>query len=342
MEKKTVLASLNKALLSALEQDNRVYLLGEDLHDPYGGAFKVTSSLSSRFPERVISTPISEAGFTGIAAGMAMRGLLPIVEIMFGDFVTLIADQLVNHIAKFSWMYNDTVDVPLVIRTPMGGRRGYGPTHSQTLEKLFIGIPGLRIIAPNSFYDPGELLLRVVFDENHPVLFVENKLLYLKNLFSESETGEFEHQLSPARDNVLSQYPTSVIRILGAPTSHVTLVAYGYMAELASEAALKLAYEDEIFVEIIVPTLISPLDQQPILDSLEVSGRLLVLEEGNSMGGWGAEVIASIVTREDVSLTACSRLGALDLPIPASGILEEQVLPQVGDIVMLARQMVKS
>jgi len=139
----TVLQSLNKALHDAMSTDDKVVLLGEDILDPYGGAFKVTQGLSTAFPDRVIPTPISEAGIVGIAAGMALRGLRPIVEIMFGDFLTLIADQVINHIVKFKWMYNDQVSVPVVIRTPMGGRRGYGPTHSQTLEKLFLGVPGL-------------------------------------------------------------------------------------------------------------------------------------------------------------------------------------------------------
>src|SRR5512136_861277 len=120
----TVLAALNTALKEALTRDERVLLLGEDILDPYGGAFKVTRGLSEAFPERVLATPISEAGFSGVATGMALRGLRPVVEIMFGDFVTLIADQLVNHAAKFHWMYNRQVNVPLVIRTPMGGRRG--------------------------------------------------------------------------------------------------------------------------------------------------------------------------------------------------------------------------
>jgi len=128
----TVLDSLNNALKTALDNDLRVYLLGEDILDPYGGAFKVTRGLSTLFPDRVLTTPISEAAITGVSGGMALRGLRPVAEIMFGDFVTLIADQLVNHAAKFRWMYNDKVRVPMVVRTPMGGRRGYGPTtHSR-------------------------------------------------------------------------------------------------------------------------------------------------------------------------------------------------------------------
>src|SRR4030043_400254 len=134
----SVLESLNSALHRAFADNINVYLLGEDVLDPYGGAFKVTRGLSTSHPQRVITTPISEAGFIGVATGMALRGLRPVVEIMFGDFTTLIADQLINHLTKFRWMYNDQVRVPLLIRTPMGGRRGYGHTHSQTLEKLFL------------------------------------------------------------------------------------------------------------------------------------------------------------------------------------------------------------
>src|SRR5690606_25722624 len=140
----------NAALHAAFAADENVLMLGEDLLDPYGGAFKVARGLSSAYPARVLTTPISEAAIVGLAAGMALRGLRPVVEIMFGDFITLAADQLVNHISKFRWMYNDRVNLPLVVRTPMGGRRGYGPTHSQSLEKLFLGVSGLRILAPSA------------------------------------------------------------------------------------------------------------------------------------------------------------------------------------------------
>ena len=145
----TVLDSLNQALHGLMDGDVRVVVLGEDILDPYGGAFKVTRGLSSRFPERVFTTPISEAAIVGLASGLSLRGLRPIAEIMFGDFLLLAGDQLVNHAAKFRWMYNDGVRVPMVIRTPMGGRRGYGPTHSQSIEKHFMGVPGLWVVAPH-------------------------------------------------------------------------------------------------------------------------------------------------------------------------------------------------
>ncbi len=144
----TYLESLRTSLHAILEQDPRAVVLGEDILDPYGGAFKVTQGLSTRFPDRVFTTPISEAAIVGVSVGLALRGRHPIAEIMFGDFVTLAADQLINHAAKYAAMYNGRVRVPLVVRTPMGGGRGYGPTHSQSLERLFLGIPHLTVLAP--------------------------------------------------------------------------------------------------------------------------------------------------------------------------------------------------
>jgi len=174
----TVLQALNEAMHEAMARDDRVLFLGEDILDPYGGAFKVAKGLSTRFPDRVLTTPISEAAITGIAAGLALRGMRPVVEIMFGDFLSLAFDQLLNHACKYRWMYNSQVRVPMVVRTPMGGRRGYGPTHSQCTEKHFVGMPGLRVVAPNSLCDPKRLLLRAILSDDEPTLFVEHKLLY--------------------------------------------------------------------------------------------------------------------------------------------------------------------
>jgi pyruvate/2-oxoglutarate/acetoin dehydrogenase E1 component len=314
----SVLESLNQGLYRALASDKRVVLLGQDLLDPYGGAFKVTRGLSSAFPERVLSTPISEAGIVGAAAGMALRGLRPVVEIMFGDFLTLAADQLINHAAKYRWMYNDQVQVPMVVRTPMGGRRGYGPTHSQTLEKHFIGAPGLRVLAPAALGSPGDLLAETVQTSTDPVLFIENKLLYLEKLPGEAELSEFDLQQSGS---------TYLLAVRGAPQPDVTVAAYGYMAHLARKLLLSLAYEAEIFVELVIPTCLSPLDMQPILGSLERSQRLITLEEGTFTLGWGAEVLAQAASALGPRLKAARRIAAADLPIPASGPLESAVLP---------------
>lgn len=328
-----VLSSLNEALHKSMEQEPCVVLIGEDILDPYGGAFKVTKGLSSRFPDRVFTSPISEAGIVGMAAGMAVRGLRPVVEIMFGDFLSLAADQILNHAAKFRWMYNDQVKVPMVIRTPMGGRRGYGPTHSQTLEKMFLGIPGLTTLVASDLGNPGQLLLNAILKTEDPVLFIENKLLY--NLPLQNNTTLPDFDVSETGDDV----PNYTLTIRGAPKPVLTIAAYGYMASAAREAVKKLAYEREIFCELCVPTRLSPIDISSILASTKRTGRLLTVEEGGLSFGWGAEVAAQ-ATEKSRSAVKISRLGALDLPVPASLPLENSVLPSVEDIYHAAEKIV--
>lgn len=336
----TVLASLNLALHQAFASDERVYLLGEDLLDPYGGAFKVSRGLSSAFPGRVLTTPISEAGFTGLAAGMALRGLRPVVEIMFGDFITLAADQLINHIAKFRWMYNEQVSLPLVIRTPMGGRRGYGPTHSQTLEKHFLGVPGLTVIAPCNFQNivdgAGGLLKKLILEGHEPALFIENKLQYLLPMQGPQELPEFMIQVS-VESHAAPTCPAFLLKVAGAPEAQITVASYGYMADLAKQAVLRLAYEHEIFAELVVLTQLSPFHLAPVFESVQRTGRLLAVEEGALHHGWGAEVLAQAA--ECLPLKAAARVGALDLPIPASSPLEQAVLPGIEAILASARSL---
>ncbi len=338
----TVLESLNSSLLQAFTDDNTIYLLGEDVLDPYGGAFKVTRGLSSLFPERVITTPVSEAGFVGVATGMALRGLRPVVEIMFGDFTTLIADQVINHLAKFPWMYNGQVSLPMVIRTPMGGRRGYGPTHSQTLEKIFIGIPGLRVSAPAAFCgldgcgSPGDLLYRSILQNTGPTLFIENKLQYYLPAQNPADTGDFILEMDPAKKG--EECPFYKLAIRGAPTATLTITAYGYMAELAKQAVLRLAYEHELFAQLVIPTQLSPVRLDPILSSARHTGGLLVVEEGTLSLGWGAEVLARLSETLSPHSVWCRRLAAREVPVPASGPLEADVLPSVDQIVQSAIQ----
>jgi pyruvate/2-oxoglutarate/acetoin dehydrogenase E1 component len=338
----TVLDSLNRGLYRAFSQDERVYLIGEDLLDPYGGAFKVSKGLSSKYPDRVWTSPVSEAGLAGVGAGMALRGLKPVVEIMFGDFSALIADQLINGISKFRGMYAGRVEVPLVIRTPMGGRRGYGPTHSQTLEKLYLGVPGLRTLAANTLVDPGELLFKAIVEDTGPVFFIENKLLYLRPVLDPDALQDLEIEASPI---VESYALVHTLRIKSAPPPVLTLTAYGYMAELAREAVIRLAFENEIFCELVVPSQLSPLDSQGAPDpalaaSLRRTGRLLTIEEGTYTLGWGAEILARAAQAFPAQLKAARRLAAADRPIPASVPLEEGVLPGIQDIVDAARSLV--
>lgn len=335
----SVLESLNRGLHAAFA-DERVYLIGEDLLDPYGGAFKVSRGLSSQYPDRVWTSPVSEAAIAGVGAGMALRGLRPVVELMFGDFSTLIADQLINSITKFPAMFNGAASVPVVIRTPMGGRRGYGPTHSQTLEKLYLGVPGLRVLAPNTLSDPGELLKRAILEQDNPVLFVENKVLYPKQILDSAALADFEVEVSTSEFA-----PTHTLRLKGAPAPKLTLTAYGYMAELAREALTQLAFQHELFCELVVPTQLAPLPAGGALppalsDSLQQSGRLLTIEEGTYSLGWGAEQLARAAQQLGGRLQAARRLAAAEAPIPAARNLEDAALPSVEDIVSAAREMV--
>ena len=317
----TVLDALNKGMHDCMGASDQVVFLGEDILDPYGGAFKVARGLSTQYPERVITTPVSEAGLVGVATGLAMRGYRPIVEIMFGDFILLAADQLVNHAAKFRWMSNDRVQVPLLLRTPMGGGRGYGPTHSQTLEKHILGAPGLRVVAVTTLMSPTELLHTAVFDDDDPVILLEHKALY--SLAVGEDLPEFDIHLDE------KQYPTYQLRVSGAPRPSLTLVTYGYMGEIAMEAARRLAYEQEVFIEVVVLTDLIP-DSQFLYDSVAESGNLLTLEEGTYTLGWGAEIAARCAERiESVNI---HRMASPDMPVPAAGTLESVVLPNLDAV----------
>ncbi len=325
----TVLEFLQHGLRSCLAESPQVRLLGEDILDPYGGAFKVTRGLSTEFPGRVLTTPVSEAGIVGLSVGMALRGLRPVVEIMFGDFLLLASDQLVNHAAKLRWMTGDQVRVPLVVRTPMGGGRGYGPTHSQSLEKHVMGAPGLRTVAATALGEPGVLLRTAVLADDDPVLFIEHKLLYAAPLLAPGDGAELEIRM------LEDGYPVYRVRIAGAPPPVVTLTSYGYPAEQARQALQALAFQHEVFGELVVYTQLSPFDPSPLLDGLKQTHRLLTVEEGTRSLGWGAEVIASALEAHGPGLRA-GRVAALDLPIPAARTLEAAVLPSVDGIVAAA------
>jgi 2-oxoisovalerate dehydrogenase E1 component len=329
-----VVQHLNRALHRMMADNEDIVLLGEDLLDPYGGAFKVSRGLSTALPQQVWSTPISEAGFIGVATGLALRGRRPVVEIMFGDFLTLGADQILNHLAKFRWMYNDQVEVPLVIRTPVGGRRGYGPTHSQCIEKMFLGVPGLVVVAISLRHDPGELLRRAVCLDPRPVLFLEQKLLYAKRLQLEPPAGlRFDAEASES--DVL--YPTAVWRPAAA-SGDVTVVTYGGMTEIVERALGEAFVEDEIVAEYIVPSQLAPLRLDPILASVRRTGRLVVVEEGTGPWGFGAELVAAVVEAMAAAPPRCARVGAHHLPIPGARPAEEAVLPDAARVVAALRQ----
>ncbi len=331
--------SLNQSLHRLFAEDERVHLIGEDLLDPYGGAFKVARGLSTAFPDRVLSTPISESAIVGTATGLAMRGLRPIAEIMFADFLHLAADQIVNHATKFPWMYAGQVEVPLVIRTPVGGGRGYGPTHSQSPESAFLGVPGLTIAAPSLCHDPGELLRAAVLDLPGVCLFLEHKLLYPREIFA-AATGRHEAFHLRRVSAPAEPLPTMSLAIVPGAKPDLTLICYGGMLPPALVAAYELFMDCEWNIEVIVPARIRPVPAADLFPAAARAGRVLVVEEGCLTGGWGGEVSALLHEKLFKLLDGpVQRLGAADSPIPSGIALEREVLPTAEKIQRKIRTM---
>jgi len=318
----TVRASLNRSLAGLLAGHCEVLLLGEDLHDPHGGAFKVTVGLSTRFPDRVISTPISEAGVIGASIGLALAGFRPIVEIMFADFLTLGMDQIYNHAVKFPWMFAEA-RVPLVIRAASGGRRGYGPTHSQSPESLMGAVPGLTVLYPSHRHDPGELLRRAVLDWNSPTIFFEHKLLY----GCVADPAGYRELSADPEDPGAAWFPTLAG---GAVDPDVTFVAFGNSVVLAEAAARQLA-EEEVESEIVVPSLLAPLPGRTLAKHLSTRRRIVVVEEAPTGFGFAAEL--GTVLLQAGFRGSYRRVAPPPVPIPAARTLEAAILPSERDVV---------
>jgi pyruvate/2-oxoglutarate/acetoin dehydrogenase E1 component len=319
-----VLSALQAGLYNAMIEDKSVLMLGEDIVDPYGGAFKVTKGLSEEFPGRVISTPISEAGITGVGIGLALNGFRPVVEIMFGDFLTLVIDQLINQASKIASMRPELTPVPMVLRMPMGGRRGYGPTHSQSIERLVFGVPGLTVVACSHLIDPGLMLKSAILEIDEPVIFIENKVLY-------AEMVKVPKDFSMVMEGV-PPFATAVL--LPDEPADISIITYGGMVPLVIEAAKFLRETEGLICELVVSHCLSPLETQPLHDSAIRTQRVVVVEEGTMAFGWGAEVAA--VLSALVLASPVQRVGAINSVIPASRFLEDKVLPQVQDIVTAA------
>jgi 2-oxoisovalerate dehydrogenase E1 component len=323
----TVAKALNRGLHSAMADCNEVVLIGEDLLDPYGGAFKVSKGLSTAYPGRVYSTPISEAGIVSWCVGAALLGMKPVAEIMFGDFVALAADQIINHAAKYGWVSGGAANAGVVIRTPMGGRRGYGPTHSQSLEKHFLGVAGLRVVAVNPLVDAGELLQRAIAEPG-PVLFIENKVMYAQpqRVWMDGRIGLFHAA------GTEDAYPMVSLR-LAAGSADVVIVTYGGMVGEAMAAAERLMMEEEWLVQVVAVTQLSPLPLDELLRVLPQARVLVTAEEAGADFGWGAEVIAVLAQHAPRRYERMVRVGAAAGHIPAARHLEAVELPGADALV---------
>ena len=317
----TTVQFIRNALDQALAEDPRTFIMGEDIA-AYGGSFGVTRGLIDKYgPERIRNTPISEPAFTGMAIGAAVAGSRPIVEIMFMDFVTLCVDQLVNMAAKLHYVYGQSC--PLVLRTAMGAGRSYGATHSQCLERLFTGIPGLKVVAGSDGPDCARLLLGALADPN-PVIVLEHKLLY---------PVRFEEPAEP-----LAPVAPGSARVT-RPGTDVTIVAWSYMAHLALQAATALA-EEEIEAEVVDVRSLAPLDLPALISSATKTGRVLVVEEGPVTGGVAAEIATRISEGAFGSLAApVRRLAMPDIPVPSARELERAIMPSAASIADAARDL---
>jgi len=314
-----VRSQINAALHHLLATDPSVILLGEDLHEPYGGAFKVTQGLSARYPDRVISSPISEAGIVGTGIGLAMSGWKPVVEIMFADFVTLAMDQLYNHAVKFPGMFPE-VEVPLVVRTPSGGRRGYGPTHSQSPEHLMAAVPGLTVVYPSHRHDVWVLLTNAVQRWPNPTLFFEHKLLYGEAC----DPGRYERLPAGADDHeAVDLFPTLIARTERDPD--VTIVCYGGILPIVERFADEMRAE-ELAVELVVPSLLAPFLHGALVAHLMGRARVAVFEEGYGDSGFGVSLGSALA--EAGYRGRFRRLNPPSVPIPAARSLEPLVLPE--------------
>jgi len=329
--------ALREAIRGEMARDERVFCIGEDIGIPggYGGAFTVTLGLEKDFRDRVIDTPISEIAIMGMACGAGAVGMRPIADVQYGDFLFCAMDQVANEIAKMRYMSGGKMEMPVVMRAPVGVT-GRGSQHAQNMEPYFICCPGIKIVAPSTAYDAMGLLRAAVRDDD-PVLMFEHKLLYgSKGIRQESGTIDASSEI-PEEDYTVP-IGKGIIRREGAD---VTIVAHLLMMHHSLQAAEALEKEG-ISAEVIDPRSLWPLDYELISGSVKKTGRLVVVEESAKQGGIGGEIGAQIAeTIPDYLLAPIRRIAAPNTPAPFSPPMEKFYIPQPARIVEEVKQMIR-
>ncbi|WP_417674751.1 alpha-ketoacid dehydrogenase subunit beta [Roseibium sp.] len=322
MREITLSQAVNEAVAEEMRRDPKIFLIGEDVAEA-GTPFKVLSGLVEEFgTERIIDTPISEPGFMGMAVGAAMTGSRPIVDLMFGDFLFLVMDQLCNQAAKTHYMSGGKLKVPLVLRTNLGATRRSAAQHSQSLHALVAHIPGLKVALPSSAYEAKGLLKTAIRDDN-PVVIFEDKLMYN----DKAPVPEEEYLLPFGQAAVLRD------------GKDVTLVATSSMVQVCQKAA-ELLETDGISAEVIDPRTIVPLDEDTIVGSVKKTSRAVVVDEGHQSYGVTAEIAARIADKAFYHLDApVQRIGAMDVPVPFSPALEDLTVPTPEKVAERARKL---
>jgi acetoin:2,6-dichlorophenolindophenol oxidoreductase subunit beta len=320
----TFAQAINEAMHEEMARDSSVFVMGEDVAVA-GGVYKLTRGLLDAFgPERVRDTPISEAAIAGLAVGAAMTGMRPIAEIMFGDFLALVMDQLVNQAAKVHYMSGGSLRVPLVIRTTMGAGRRAAAQHSQSLCAWLAHIPGLKVVLPSTPFDAKGLLKTAVRD-NNPVIFFEDKMMYQKKGLLPEGSADYTVPFGSAD-----------VKRSG---TDVTVIATSSMVHVALEAADGLAREG-IDAEVIDPRTLTPLDEETLIQSVKKTSRCIVVDEGYQRFGATAEIAAVVGEKAFYYLDApVHRIGAMDVPIPFSPALEDQTIPSPETVMTVARKL---
>ena len=316
----TYLAAINEALAEEMRRDPNVLLLGEDIGGEFGGAFKVTKGLAAEFgPKRVMNTPLAELGFTGMAAGMALMGLRPVVEMQFADFISSAFDSIVQFAANTHYRWGGAV--PLVIRAPSDGGLRSGPFHSQNPEAWFVHTPGLKVVAPATPADAKGLLTAAIRD-NNPVIYFESKPLY-RSLKGYVPAGEYVVPIGAAH--------------LARSGGDLSIITYGAVLHQALAAAERLAGEG-IDCDVLDLRSLKPLDEDAILASVRKTGKVLIVHAANRLAGLGAEIAAQIADRAFQWLDGpVRRLGGLDTPVPFSPPLEDAYRPDAEKIAAAAK-----
>ncbi len=308
--------AVREAMVEEMRRDENVYFMGEDI-GAYCGAFGVSKGMLEEFgPERIRETPISETAFMGAGVGSAITGMRPIVELMFSDFMAVCYDQIINQAAKMHFMFAGKVNVPMVIRTPAGGGTGAAAQHSQSLEQMYLHVPGLKVVVPSTPYD-AKGLLKASIRDNNTVVFLEQKKLY-------KEKG-----MVPDEDYTI---PLGVADIKREGTD-VSIITYGRMVQMSLQVAEKLA-EEGINVEVLDLRTLSPLDKDAIIATAKKTHRVVIVHEAVQFGGFGGEIAATITDSDAFYYldAPIKRVGALYCPIPFNPVLEAETFPTPAKI----------
>lgn len=311
-----------------LGENKNILFIGEDIRDPYGGAFKATKGLSTKYNEQLLNMPISEASMIGMAVGLSLNGIIPVVEMMFGDFITLGFDQIINHASKYAWIYGNDISTPLIIRVPSGAKRGYGPTHSQSLEKFLIGIPFIKIIALSAIHNPKEIYHQLFNTIDCPTVVIENKKLYAEKSipFINGRNGIFY-----VKEYNNFGYSTLHLSIDFSSKPDIYIITYGGMVCDAMDSVEELVIKEEIQADLVIISQLSPIPIEDFKEIIPNDAIVLTVEEGTKSSGIGAELIASFI--ESHIGKTFFRIATPNMPIPNGIALESQIIPQKKDIV---------